>query len=187
MRSQWSFCAILFILIIILSIFGSLYSTHEPYAEKSKAPESCPAPAVPNDDTFHDSTVTSCNMCTSFTNDNVYVKKSKYKGRGVYASRKIYMGEEIEACPILLELKDRIPANNVLTDYVFSTGIEGEVAFAMGYCGLFNHDDNNNARWFIDRDTRTVTIIALKDIKKDEEIFVSYGDKYWATRNIKKD
>jgi SET domain-containing protein len=126
-------------------------------------------------------------MCTSFTNDNVYVKKSKYKGRGVFASRKIYMGEEIEACPILLELKNRIPANNVLTDYVFSTGIEGEVAFAMGYCGLFNHDDNNNARWFINRDTRTVTIIALKDIKKDEEIFVSYGDKYWATRNIKKD
>lgn len=140
-----------------------------------------------DDNTFLEDRVERCDMCTEFSNTSVYVSKSKYKGRGVFAAKHIKANESIEVCPILLEKKTNIPLNNVMTDYVFSTGPDGEVAFSMGYCGLFNHDDNPNARWVINRDTRTVEIIALRNISKGEEMFVSYGEKYWNTRNIKKD
>lgn len=136
---------------------------------------------------FHENKIKACDMCTNFANSSVIVSKSKYKGRGVFANKDIQKGATIEICPILLELKHNIPENNVLTDYVFSTGVEGEVAFSMGYCGLFNHDDQPNAVWAIDRNRRTVEIKATRPIRKGEEIFVSYGEKYWNTRNIKRD
>jgi SET domain-containing protein len=139
------------------------------------------------DTTFLEDRVERCDMCTEFSNTSVYVSKSKYKGRGVFAAKHIKANESIELCPILLENKSNIPLNNVMTDYVFSTGPDGEVAFSMGYCGLFNHDDHPNARWVINRDKRTVEIIALRNISKGEEMFVSYGEKYWNTRNIKRD
>lgn len=186
----------LFVLTILFVIIGSIYRT--PSSPGSPGSQGSPGTEIilslaeryeenKDEDSFHEDVVDKCNICTEFSNPNVYVAKSKYKGRGVFASHHISMGEEIEVCPILLEKKNRIPHNNVVTDYVFSTGVEGEVALALGYCGLINHDDKYNARWIIDRETRKVTIVALTDISKGQEIFVSYGDKYWETRNLKKD
>lgn len=190
----------LILLIVLFSIIGSIYKVPqqqfvipkmESFEEEAvltlASEDDVETEEEDGDTTFHDSKVKSCDMCTSFKNNSVYVGKSKYKGRGVFAARKIFTGEKVEVCPILLEMKDRIPQNNIMIDYVFSTGVDGEVALAMGYCGLFNHDDNHNARWVIDREKRTVTIIALRDIYADEEIYVSYGDKYWDTRGYKKD
>ena len=44
--------------------------------------------------------------------------------------------------------------------------------------------DDPNARWFIE--DKYLFVKALKPIKKDEEIFVSYGPGYWDTRKINK-
>lgn len=136
---------------------------------------------------FHENKVRDCDTCTDFSNTNVVVGKSKYKGRGVFANKDMRTGDVIEVCPVLLELKENIPGNNVMTDYVFSTTVPGEVAFSMGYCGIFNHDDRPNAAWAVDRIKRTVKITATRPIRKGEELFVSYGEKYWNTRNITKD
>jgi SET domain-containing protein len=47
----------------------------------------------------------------------------------------------------------------------------------LGYISVYNHDDNNNAYWF--SCDVGVGIITNREIKKDEEICVSYGTSYW--------
>jgi SET domain-containing protein len=47
---------------------------------------------------------------------------------------------------------------------------------------MYNHSDNYNALWTV-LSKDQMKFYATKDIKKGEEIFTSYGDAYWKTRN----
>ena len=67
---------------------------------------------------------------------------------------------------------------NVL--YIFDFD-EDNVLIAFGYCSMYNHVDNPNAEWEVLNENQLM-IKSIKDIKKDEEIFVSYGDDYWTSR-----
>jgi SET domain-containing protein len=49
---------------------------------------------------------------------------------------------------------------------------------------MYNHSNTPNALWHIINENQ-MSIQIIKDIKKDEEILVSYGTKYWKTRNLK--
>lgn len=50
----------------------------------------------------------------------------------------------------------------------------------LGYGSIYNHSNHNNAEWVWHDDT--LIISAIKHINKGDEIFVSYGDKYWNAR-----
>ena len=70
----------------------------------------------------------------------------------------------------------------IIRDYVFRKDAEAiRSVIAFGYASLYNHSDTPSASWFVDESY--VVIRAIEPIKKDDEIFVSYGDTYWTSRD----
>ena len=106
---------------------------------------------------------------------HIEIKKSNGRGFGVFATKDFNKGELIERCYLIPA--DYTPKNK---DYCFNYPIETreEYVLALGYGGIYNHNDNNNAEWkenikgFFD-------FVAVRHIRKGEEIFIDYGTVYW--------
>jgi hypothetical protein len=120
-------------------------------------------------------------------NNNIYIKESKLGGkygRGVFAASDIEEGTFVEIVPYIED--DDKKFIGIIKDYVFTKGNSGSKigVIPFGYACIYNHMDEPNTKWFIEE--QYFFIKAVKPIKKDEEIFVSYGSKYWNTRKINK-
>jgi SET domain-containing protein len=100
------------------------------------------------------------------------------EGRGVIAAADIAKGETIEVCPVL-ELAPG-DASGVLGDYVVSLG-EG-AALMFGYGSLYNHSEDPNAEYIHEADD-AYSFNAIRDIAAGEQITISYGDDWWASRD----
>lgn len=120
------------------------------------------------------------------TSDKVYVKQSKIPnaGRGVYAKRDVKKNEIIEKCPII-DISKHDMANlseSFLVTYFFYFGKNKEkLAVALGFGSIYNHTYTPNAKYKIKQKERTIDFVALKDIKKDDEITFNY--KYGNPKN----
>jgi hypothetical protein len=119
--------------------------------------------------------------------NNLYIKQSKLGGkygRGVFAASDIEEGTFVEVVPYIEDENENY--TGVIKDYVFSKGdINSKIGvIPFGYACIYNHKDNPNTTWFIE--DQYFFVKATKPIKKDEEIFVTYGQGYWKTRNIDK-
>lgn len=109
---------------------------------------------------------------------NVYVLKSRKRGRGVFARRRISRGELIERSPVIV-----IPGGqwssmdeSVLSNYVFDWGEKEEhAAVALGYVSIYNHSYTPNAELTECLEEDVIEVSALRDINPDEEIFVNYN------------
>lgn len=110
------------------------------------------------------------------TND---IKISDIGYRGVFASRDYNVGEILEVCPCIKQIES--PTGKIL-DYLFSLN-ETDSLIAFGYCSMYNHSDDANADWKIINENQ-IKIKTIKPIKKGDEIFISYGDDYWETRDL---
>ncbi len=114
------------------------------------------------------------------TSDKIYVNKSKIpnSGRGVYAKNSIKKGEIIENCPII-KVSEHDADNlkeSILVTYFFYFGKKKEqLAVALGFGSIYNHSHNSNAKYKINPLENTIDFIALKDIKKDDEIMINYN------------
>lgn len=123
----------------------------------------------------------------------VEVRKSPIHGYGVFAKELIKAEELIEECR-LLKLGYRANYNHdpVLKDYVWAGKDDGEQTrlhgvnqyIALGFGSLYNHNDQPNTIQHLDFENQVMTIKARQTIQKDEEIFVSYGKKYFMIRNF---
>ncbi|WCT11884.1 SET domain-containing protein-lysine N-methyltransferase [Mucilaginibacter jinjuensis] len=123
----------------------------------------------------------------------VEVRKSPVHGYGVFAKELIEAGELIEECR-LLKLGYRANYNHdpVLKDYVWAGRDDGEQTklhglnqyLALGLGVIYNHSDQPNTIQNLDFDTEVMTIKARQPIQKGEEIFVTYGKKYFMIRNF---
>lgn len=106
----------------------------------------------------------------------VYVSNSHIlnSGRGVFASKNIKKGEVIEVAPILvLEFTDLVETRwNLLFEYYF--WMDDFVALVLGYGSLYNHSKDPNCKYDINRKDKTITFTAIKNIKKDCEIYCNY-------------
>ncbi len=110
----------------------------------------------------------------------VTFKKSSFGGnggKGVFAKENIKKGEIIEVAPIIiLEFKELVDTKwNALFDYYF--WMDDFVVLALGYGSLYNHSENPNAKYSIDKKKREIKFTAIKDIKKGEELFFNYRGK----------
>ena len=115
-----------------------------------------------------------------FASEKIYVGKSKIpnSGRGVYAKSSINKGEIIENCPIIKvsEHDAAILTESILVTYFFYFGKKKEqLAIALGFGSIYNHSYKPNAKYKINPLEKTIDFIALKDIKKDDEIMVNYN------------
>lgn len=115
--------------------------------------------------------------------DKVYIKESNVGGnygRGVYAREDIKKGEVFEKAEII-EDKEQV-LRGIILDYTFNLQSRGRNAMAFNAGSIYNHSDEPNAKYYLDDNKNIIVFYALKDIGKDEEIIVSYGDKWWKIR-----
>ncbi|KKQ91985.1 MAG: hypothetical protein UU16_C0013G0014 [Candidatus Woesebacteria bacterium GW2011_GWA2_40_7] len=111
--------------------------------------------------------------------DIIYISKSKIPnaGRGVFAKCNIKKGEIIERCPIVeIPSGDTSKLNeSVLVAYFLYFGKKKErLALMLGFGSIYNHSDKPNATFKIRSKEKIVEFVALKNIKKDEEITFDY-------------
>jgi SET domain-containing protein len=105
----------------------------------------------------------------------ICVKKSRGRGRGVFARRPIKKGATIEHVPLVF-VPGETTANGVDRDhlrryYYFWTS--KRVAVALGYGSLYNHSFQSNAAYEYGSDT--IKYVALRDIAEGEEITINYN------------
>jgi len=110
--------------------------------------------------------------------NKIAVKKSSRHGFGVFAEKKIKKGEKIEECYFILTRGYDV----AFEDFYFA--IKRKSAIFLGYGSIYNHSDEPNANYRINTNKRITTIKANRDIKKGEEILISYGDDWFKSRDL---
>ena len=101
--------------------------------------------------------------------------------RGVFATRDYKRGDLIEVCPALKQTHELVDGQ--MSNYIF-TYDDTFSLIGFGYCSMYNHSDQNNAEWEVVNE-KQIKVMAIQPIAKGEEIFVSYGDDYWAGKKKK--
>jgi SET domain-containing protein len=129
--------------------------------------------------------------------DYLYIRKSQIpdSGKGLFTSLLIYHNEIISVFKGEI-LSDAEAANraNIGTDRYFINMLDGTIMDSMKVrCyakyandaeGLVKTDFMINSVITLDDDNR-VCLVALRDIIIGEEIFCSYGEKYWQKMSLK--
>lgn len=116
------------------------------------------------------------------------------KGRAIFASEPIKVGEIIMECPVIVldKFQTKIVRQTFLDNYVFDWPDNNEYktlkswsasAIVLGYGSLINHSINPNCNWSTNIDTKKVIFIATTNIVKDEEIVFNY---HWSSKKQKK-
>lgn len=114
-----------------------------------------------------------------FISNDLEVKKGK-KGLGIFAANDIPADTIIEVSPFsscFSETWANTPENLRKIVYSFPQNSDNYV-IGLGYTSIYNHDDNNNAFWYTEKDA--ILIKTLRKISKCEEICIHYGDNYWS-------
>ena len=114
-------------------------------------------------------------------NSTVYIAESRYGGRGVFANRNIRKNEIVEIAPYIQTPHETV--KGTFLDYVFSKNKYDSV-LCFGNISMINHSDDPNV--YITIGDENATITAYCDIQKDQELLISYGPKYWSSRDLQK-
>lgn len=117
-----------------------------------------------------------------FSSGKVYVSQSKIHkaGRGVFAGVAIKKGEIIERCPVIEIPEHEGPSVNesILVTYIYYLGKKKErLLLALGFGSIYNHTDTPNAKYNEKYKEKIIDFIAIKDIKKNQEITVNYNQE----------
>lgn len=115
-----------------------------------------------------------------YPSDKIYIAKSKIDsaGRGVFASREIKKGELIESCPVIptSESDYLFLKKTLLRNYYFMWDESNKkVAICLGFGSIYNHSYEPNATYKKLIKENIIDFVAIKNIKKDEEITVNYN------------
>lgn len=104
--------------------------------------------------------------------------KIQKAGRGVFAAQDIKKDEIIETCPVVIIPKSDVSnlKNSILVNYYFYFGEKKELlAIALGFGSIYNHSYEPNATYKKKSKDKVINFIAIKDVKKNEEITVNYN------------
>lgn len=112
---------------------------------------------------------------------DVFLGESELQGLGVFAGRDFKKDETVEICPYLKIYKGHMNDECEVGDYTFEFDDESEVLI-QGYGSMYNHHKDNNIDYIYDEGDDMFEFVALRDIKKGEELTVNYGDDYWNAR-----
>ena len=108
----------------------------------------------------------------------ITIASSPNRGRGVFATEAIQMNTTIEIAPVIVLTKEHrsIVEQTLLYDYFFEWGEDQKsAAVALGYVSIYNHAVYPNCEYEMDYDHETISIIAIKDIKVGDELFINYN------------
>lgn len=117
-----------------------------------------------------------------------YVKKSGIHEHGVFAAKDMIPGEVIEEMKtIILDTTENTLEDWVLSRYAILWDCSCDICkkngkslfIPTGNGLLYNHSNTPNAYLSLEKPFKRAKIIALSNIKKDEEITWYYGEDYW--------
>jgi hypothetical protein len=110
------------------------------------------------------------------------VRVSPIHGLGIFAKKRIKKGEVIAVNPTLDDIPVMAVRGCILSDYVFNGETRYDKSMILGPLALLNHSETDETAevWSDEievggEDIPIVKLMALKDIKKDEEILIDYG------------
>jgi SET domain-containing protein len=119
-------------------------------------------------------------MLSLTPSSKIYLDKSHIPnaGRGVFALVEIKKDEVIESCPVI-EIPQKQIQNvqkSVLINYNFAWGNpEDRIAICLGFGSLYNHSYEPNATYIKHVEDGLINFVAIRDIKKGEEVTVNYN------------
>lgn len=119
--------------------------------------------------------------CVIVINSKCILHNQNIGGRGVFANQCFRKNEIIEISPYIETPRETVQGTFI--DYVFEKD-EDTFILCFGNISMINHNDDYNVELTIDEDN--VILVATKDIEKDEELLISYGEQYWNARSIEK-
>jgi SET domain-containing protein len=109
----------------------------------------------------------------------IYLKNSSLHNLGVFSSQPITKGDIIDVCPFLSfpqNSNEKIP---VFSNYTFCYPRSEnwrEHALVLGYGSYYNHSETPSIEWYTNEEDRTFVFFALRDIDKEEELLINYGN-----------
>ena len=111
---------------------------------------------------------------------DAYIQDTKTaKGRGVFAARAYISGDVVEVCPVIVLRTPSWLLPKEIKTYVFDWATLANVpkteALALGYGGMYNHDNPANMRYEADSQSSCLRFIAVRDINEGEELTVNYN------------
>ena len=108
---------------------------------------------------------------------------SEERGRGVFALIDIKKGQTIETAPVIPVSKENVVESGEAPDgYLLDWDGDHEneeYCMPLGYIMMYNHSDKPNIMLDQDYENYTMTAIALRDIKKGEELCWDYNCEIW--------
>jgi SET domain-containing protein len=118
-------------------------------------------------------------MKSKLIQNKIRVKKSLIHGYGVFAEKAIKKGQIVEEChAVITRVED-----DILGDYFFN--IRGRNAVLTGFGWIYNHSEDPNVDYEFNFKHRIMVFKAERNIKKGEELYVSYGDDWFESRDTK--
>jgi SET domain-containing protein len=115
---------------------------------------------------------------SSFSAGRIEVRASGRKGRGVFARTPFEIGELVERVPVIVVPKPQLEflERTVLSYYAFSWGPDLEDgAIALGFCCLYNHSYQPDARVVKLIDEGAIEIVAVRAITAGDEVTLNYN------------
>ena len=124
----------------------------------------------------------------------IEIRKSPVHGYGIFAKEFIPKDHLIEEGRLLkLALRTEICNDWVLKDYLFSQEDVDNAAYhlygssrylGLGYLSLYNHQDVPNTEIKLDFNLELARVKSKRDIEAGEEIFISYGKRFFKYRKL---
>lgn len=120
--------------------------------------------------------------------ENVYMKLAGNKGFGVFAKVNIEKNQPIEYCySLVLSLPSKEQKDTKIRQYAYTHRIGDNIEekidiIPFGFGEIYNSSERKqdaNANYFSYPEQNLVVFRALKNIKKDEEILVWWGENYF--------
>lgn len=141
-----------------------------------------------------------------FLSPHLQVQASDIEGRGVFSSKDIEYGEKIEEAHLILLNNNRwedcdeelrryvLPWVELREDWKEFCDEHGGIgAFhatrpvvVLGFGMIYNHSDNNNIDYCIDKHQFLCSYIANRDILAGTELTINYGEYYFDNPKIQK-
>ena len=104
-----------------------------------------------------------------------YISSSNIEkaGFGIFAGKQYKANDTIEVVPFV-----EVDTNNSIHPYTFNSHLnDSKFLVMLGKPSLINHSvEYENVKYKVDDKDRIMIFYAIKDIKKDDEFYLNYGD-----------
>jgi uncharacterized protein len=99
----------------------------------------------------------------------------------VFTSEPIKANTIVEVSPVIVmkQSERKLLDQTLLHDYIFEWGNrKKQCCMAMGYVPLYNHSYDSNCEYEMEFDKEVISVKAVRNIEKGEELFINYNGTY---------